>query len=258
MLKKINRYPTNRLMLNITFYLIVVTYLYSMFIYPLISTGFDWGRIQNIWDRWQGLNVGMLAFSSSVIAFSISKYNAESQRKREFLSARAFLPAALSELNDYFKNVAVYFNGLLKKTDVYGDTYVNIPKQPAGFKNVFENCIRHATPEIGDYLADILSKLQVIDARINPEKLTDKALISYQPIILPTNLIIYTFNLGELACMVNKAFSIGRGKELNLEYPDWEEFLSAYHQLKIYPEKFTYNEKYSLELITKQHIKKNK
>ncbi|MEW8626991.1 MAG: hypothetical protein AB2551_14655 [Candidatus Thiodiazotropha sp.] len=78
-------------------------YFISMFIIPLVDNALNWGGIQNVWDRWQSLNVGMLAFISSITAFNISRFNANKQRERDFLAAKAFLPDALSELIDYFE-----------------------------------------------------------------------------------------------------------------------------------------------------------
>lgn len=74
-----------------------------MFIYPWLNLGWSWGLVEDVWDRWQGLNVGMLAFISSVTAFNIGRYNAEKQREREFMASKAFLPDALSGLTSYLQ-----------------------------------------------------------------------------------------------------------------------------------------------------------
>ncbi len=66
-----------------------LTYLFAMFIYPLCSED-SWKDIQAVWDRWQALNVGVLAFAASVTAFYISHYKLEKQQERDFIATRAF------------------------------------------------------------------------------------------------------------------------------------------------------------------------
>lgn len=67
-------------------------------IYRFLDDSWDVKQVQSIWHHWQALNVGMLAFMSSLVTFYISKFNANNQRERNFVAARAFLPEALSEL----------------------------------------------------------------------------------------------------------------------------------------------------------------
>lgn len=73
-------------------------YVTSMFVVPWFHGSRDWRYVQNVWYDWQSLNVAMLAFLSSIVAFSIGRYNAEKQRERNFTAAQAFLPESLSEL----------------------------------------------------------------------------------------------------------------------------------------------------------------
>ena len=87
-------------------FLITFVYFISMFVYPWFDGNTNWKYVQNVWERWQGLNVGMLAFFSSITAFSISKFNAKEQRRRNFSAEKAFLPHSLSELCDYFDSCA--------------------------------------------------------------------------------------------------------------------------------------------------------
>ena len=72
-----------------------IIYFSCMLLYPWIDGNFYWSHVQDIWDRWQSLNVGVLAFISSIIAFNISRFNANKQREREFTAAKAFLPMTL-------------------------------------------------------------------------------------------------------------------------------------------------------------------
>ena len=86
---------------------IVALYVSSMFIYPWFALEWRWSSVEDVWDRWQSLNVGMLALISSITAFNIGRYNAEKQRKREFMASKAFLPDALSNLASYLSPESV-------------------------------------------------------------------------------------------------------------------------------------------------------
>ena len=48
---------------------LVSIYIFSMVVYPFFNGG--WGHVQNVWSSWQALNVGVIAFVSSLIAFYI-------------------------------------------------------------------------------------------------------------------------------------------------------------------------------------------
>ena len=152
-------------LLNWTGFPAVTLYVVCMFIFPWIDGRGEWAHVQDVWNRWQGLNVGMLAFISSITAFNISRFNAEKQREREFLASKAFLPAALSELVSYFNESASVFIAGWKLAPGQQPSIVP-PILPGEYKVVFENCIRHAEPKVGEYLSKILVKLQVHDARV--------------------------------------------------------------------------------------------
>lgn len=83
--------------------IILIAYSFSMLIYPWFKGGFSWNYVHSVWYTWQSLNVGVLAFSSSIIAFNISRYNSEKQRQRDFIAERALLPQALSDLCKYLE-----------------------------------------------------------------------------------------------------------------------------------------------------------
>ncbi|MDD5385321.1 MAG: hypothetical protein PHG89_10635 [Gallionella sp.] len=230
-------------------------YAFCMFVWPWISGSGNWGYVQDVWDRWQSLNVGMLAFVSSITAFNISRYNAEKQRARDFLAAKAFLPAALSELVSYFKASASCFR-LGWSSSTAGDTSLEIPELPREYKSVFEECIRHAEPQVGDYLTRILVWLQVHDARmrsyvaqhvdnnyINPDRY---------------NLITYFYRLGELQALVNKLFEFARNMGKFDSSPlNWEDFRNAYGNLDIWVDDIRIDDQMNLEDFTKRAIARN-
>ncbi|MGD8327537.1 MAG: hypothetical protein PVF65_11530 [Sphingomonadales bacterium] len=186
---------------------------FSWFSAPLINTQGDWDKIQNIWDRWQGLNVGMLAFISSLVALNISTYNADQQRKREFTAARAFLPQALSELHDYCEECMQVLHEFWDARDANNECNQSIdhalPKLPQNYREVFEKCIRYAAPEVGDWLARILSKLQVHEARL-------KSLYSEAPnesaIINADNINAYLYGILKIQILINRTFKFARNE----------------------------------------------
>ncbi|MDH1867170.1 hypothetical protein ACNJYG_19010 [Pseudomonas sp. GW6] len=239
-------------MLNLIGLPVVIIYVFCMFVWPWISGNGEWIYVQAVWDRWQGLNVGMLAFISSVIAFNISRYNAEKQRSRDFLAAKAFLPAAMSELITYFINSARVFNLVWESRDD-GNQNLEIPELPQEYKSVFRDCIRHAEPNVGDNLSRILVWLQIHDSRMrgyaerhrgNGGSRSDRR-----------NLITYFYRLGELQALINKLFDFARNMdEFDSSPLNWEDFRNAYCGLGLTIENIYVDEEMNLEAFTKRQI----
>jgi hypothetical protein len=211
-----------------------IMYLIGMLIVPLFS--WNWAYIQRVWSHWQSLNVGVLAFTSTVIAFNISRSQAERQREREFIAARAFLPEALSELNEYTKKSAAILLVALNNAKGQIEHDSRVPRHltpplspltlPPIYKQVFSNCIRHAKPDMAEHLANILSQLQVHSARLS--NLNNRSNRSSDI------LISYIFALGKLHAYIYHTFDSARGEaqfvELDLTEKD---ILSAYIILDI-------------------------
>lgn len=225
----------------------IAAYFVCMAVIPVLRSGFNWDSIQGIWERWQGLNVGMLALIASVIAFQISRYKENKQRERDFLAARAFLPASLSSLCSYLKDSAKILihawedaatrRRAVRRAGAIGDAddgedeparvaNAPMPQLPSSYEAVFADCIRHAEPEVGEYLAKMLSELQVHDSRMR------ELLREYQPV--HHSLFSYLFSLGKLQTRVNKLFQFSRGEEAFDSNPiEWDEFHNAYKNLDI-------------------------
>lgn len=246
--------PTNFVrVLNLFGIPLSVLYLLSMFVIPW--AGGDFQHVQQVWSRWQGLNVGMLAFISSVIAFNISTYNANNQRMREFQAAKAFLPEALSELCLYLKESAqIYKDGWKESEQIKAHrSSLSAPKLPERYKQVFSECITHADPEVGDYLARILFALQVHDARIRSfvNEFPDEKCINPDK----SNLINYFHKLAELQALVNKLFDFSRGeKEFNSTPLKWEDFQSALIIMGICYEDIVIDEEKALKPVIERSI----
>jgi hypothetical protein len=212
-----------------------LAYIYFMFINPFFDGG--WNTALKVWSAWQPLNVGFLALASSFVAFYIAHYNAEKQRVREFVAAKAFLPEALSELTSYFKQSAILYAEAYRRASDKSDrckTQLNsvLPTLPRDYKSVFSQCIHSATPKVGEHLANILSQLQVHHARLNSEY------EGFNPdsnmLKIPSNIMSNIFCLGKLQVLVNKTFSFARGtEEIDFSPLTRDEFITAYRNLDI-------------------------
>lgn len=232
-----------------------VIHFISMVVFPLVLSKGDWGYVQRVWSSWQGLNVGIFAFISSVIAFNISRDKANKQREREFTAARAFLPESLSELCEYFKASAEFLNKVRKSSHdnpIQGEA----PGLSKEYKEVFGNCIRYAEPDVGDYLSKILMRLQVHDTRLRRlvKEIEDRGTIRPGDI---HNLISYIYRLGELQVLVDKLFPFARDmEEFDSSDLEWEDFRNAYRINGIELEDV--NEVTNLSAFTKRAIERDK
>ena len=233
-------------------YPFVALYVGSMFIYPFFASGWSWRSVEAVWSDWQSLNVGMLAFLSSITAFNIGRYNAEKQREREFMASKAFLPDALSGLVSYLADSAKILREGWEASEA-NSINTALPIPPPDFKEVFRDCIRHADREVGEYLARILKRLQVHAARLASciDQQTDDAWVSPQQ----HNLITYIYRLGELQAMVNRLFPFARSQgPLDASALTWEDFKNAYGNLNIWIEVIRLDDVNNLEAFTKRAL----
>lgn len=234
---------------------VIALYIGSMFVYPWFALEWRWSAVEDVWDRWQSLNVGMLAIASSITAFSIGRYNAEKQRQREFTASKAFLPDALSNLASYLSSSAAL---LREGWEAAQDQAITtpIPAPPPEFKEVFKDCIRHSDREVGEYLARILKRLQVHAARL-AEYVDQQADETWRN---PDqyNLIVYIYRLGELQAMVNRLFPFARSKaELDPSGLTWEDFPNAYANLGFWVEEIRIDDTNNLETFTKRALERD-
>ncbi|NKI19032.1 hypothetical protein HCU74_16610 [Spongiibacter sp. KMU-166] len=231
---------------------LALLYIASMFVYPWFDKGWDWGLVQNVWDRWQSLNVGMLAFVSSIIAFNIARFNANKQRERDFQATKAFLPAALAELLDYLKLSAA---ALVEGWDANGTQPLSTeaPMLPDEYKEIFQQCIRCAKPDVGDYLSKILVRLQIHNSRIRGYVENYKSSELADPD--RHNILTYLYRLGELQALIGKLFGFARNEEEFNNAPlEWEDFRNAFGNLDIWVEDYRIDETMNLEDFTKRAI----
>lgn len=211
-----------------------------MLIYPWFYGSFQWSYVHSVWLTWQSLNVGIIAFASSLIAFNISKFNAERQRERDFIAERALLPQALSDLCSYINKtvpgiIEAGSRAKLPNHERKKPLNADLALKPTSPIEVFQSCIRVAEPSIGEYLALILNELQVHSSRIESMHHSfdqkSKAFHGHR------DTISYLYSAGLLRARLNILFDFARGNSsFNTNRLTIHEVKMAYQLLDIYPE----------------------
>lgn len=236
-------------------------YAINMLIIPWFEGVWEWSYVQDVWDRWQTLNVGVLAFISSVIAFNIAKYNSNKQRERQFVAARAFLPHALSELTSYCKLSAKLLREAWERlsnatADRTTPLEAVLPRLPEGYREVFSHCISEAEPDVGDYLARILMRLQIHHSRL--KELSDTFSPASRTFPVRENIKSYLYSLAEIQALINQLFNFARGLE-PFDGTDlvWEDFRNAYANLDIWPEEVDDLAGFTERAIARNKLKQN-
>jgi hypothetical protein len=231
---------------------LLAIYGFSMFVYPWLEG--DWQHVQTVWDRWQTLNAGALAFVASAIAFNISRFNENQQRERDFVAAKAFLPSTLSRLMEYCADSAHILQALWEPSASRSDKLA-CPDIPQDYRDVFSNCIRHANPSVGTYLSTILVRLQVHDARLR-DAIAETAR-KHERVVDRHTLIAYLLRLGELKVLLSKLFGFARGEEnFEIKPMTWEDFRSAYLGLDLEIDDFFIDENMNLQAFTTRWLKR--
>lgn len=232
---------------------LLAVYLLAMFVFPWISGNGSWAHVQAVWDRWQTLNAGALAFLASLIAFNIAKFNENVQREREFVAAKSFLPSTLSSLMGYCSRSARVLEVLWAANGHPPATPIGAPDFPAGYREVFSNCIRHADSQVGSYLSTILVQLQVHDARLRNAVADGTGAHGHGTDRY--SLIAYFYRLGELYVLLGNFFGFARGEEpFESKNLKWEDFRSAYNLLDLEFEDIFIDDNMNLQAFTQRRL----
>jgi len=207
-----------------------------MVIVPFFLARGNLATVHDIWYHWQSLNVGMIALTSSFVAFNISRFNENKQRERNFVAARAFLPEAFSELSDYFlSSSAIYkeaWDRIQQSKDLKVQLNNSIPKLPESYKDTFSHCIKFADPDVGNYLVNILMLLQIHNSRLQDYAKCFKE--GSTSIILHGNIISHLYKMAELKALMDKIFGYSRGlQEFDSSNLVFNDFYNAYGILGI-------------------------
>lgn len=227
---------------------LLAAYGFSMLVYPWFTQGTSWAYVQEVWDRWQTLNAGALAFLASVVAFNIARFNSEEQRERDFLASKAFLPSTLSSLMGYCNECARVFEALWQ-TEAQRRTPMPYVSPPDGYREVFSNCIRHASPEVGAYLVRILVLMQVHDARLRDAVRLEPG--GSQRFADRHALLAYVMRLGELYALLGGLFGFARSEEsFRSKELSWDELQSAHRIMDIDIDDLYIDDKMNLEAFS--------
>jgi hypothetical protein len=221
--------------LNIFGIPLLVVYFVCMVIYPFLQG--SWAHVHSVWHSWQTVNMGVLALLSSFIAFNISRYHVEEQRKRELIAATSFLSQALSDLSSYLTSCANILSQGWNKTQ--NDETVSrksfqgkMESLNSSVKQVFSECIRHGDTDLANHLAKILSKTQINNARILG--LSSNTSLSASMIISRLTIQARLFDVAELQVLVNATFPFSRRSENNISPKmGLDEFNTAYISLEL-------------------------
>jgi hypothetical protein len=190
-------------------------YLMAMFVIPAIRTELDWIELQKVWDRWQSLNVGVLAFSASYVALQIARVDIAEKNRRDFVAARAFMPKALNDLATYCSRLAhllLEIRAELSDDSILGSMLRPeraLPGVPDDVYQTLEKCIRTAPDEVAAFLADLLSTLQVIQAR-SASLVPQSVALGVRPMYTSRAPANYLANVAVLRIQINQLFSFAR------------------------------------------------
>lgn len=128
-----------------------------------------------------------------------------------------------------------------------------VPNPPDNYKEIFQQCIRYAEPDVGDYLSKILVLLQIHNSRMKDYVENFEKADRVDPV--QHNLLTYLYRLGELQALVSNLFGFARNQEsFNDRHLEWEDFRNAYGNLDIWVETFRIDETMNLEDFTKRAI----
>ena len=225
-----------------------------MFVHPWFVENSNWDYVQSVWDRWQSLNTGAFAFLASLLAFNISKFNENRQRERDFVAARAFLPSTLSSLMEYFSSSARVYEHLWNMPDEATQN-IEAPRLPSDYREIFSNCIRHAQPDIGAYLSNIVVRLQIHEARMRDA--ISQANSDGGHRVGKHEIIPYLMRLGELHVLTANLFAFARGEEVFSEkHLNWGNMQSAYRILNLEVDDVFISEQMNLEAFTKRWLER--
>lgn len=235
---------------------LLALYGFSILFYPWLTPEANWAYVQEVWDRWQTLNAGALAFLASLVAFNIARANAEEQRERNFIAAKALLPSTLSRLMAYCEECARIFDALWQ-ADGQRRMPLRYVSPPEGHQEVFSDCIRHASPEVGAYLSKILVLLQVHDTRFQDAVLLEPG--GNERVITRHNLLVYVFRLGELHALLGGVFGFARSEEsFKPKELTWDELQSAYRIMDLQIEDLYIDDKINLEAFSIRWLERAK
>lgn len=129
--------------------------------------------------------------------------------------------------------------------------FVNLPDS---YTEVFRRCIKYANQEVSLYFSELITKLQIHNARIND--LVSNFHENSGVIYLTTNLLDNLFCLGTIRVLIDRQYKFARGmSDFNNSPIIWGEYENAYSVMNIWIEVVVDRFGCTLEKYTKKHLK---
>ncbi|WP_273071632.1 hypothetical protein [Alteromonas australica] len=213
-----------------------ITYISFMLIGPLF-VNFSWAYLQDVWERWQSLNVGILAFLSSILVYKATRYNSEQNRLRQFKASKSMLPDALSELIQYMESAAIsldilwqahQFEAIPSDKD-FKVAYSSLPTTP---REALKECISLADDDVADHLIRILTILQIFDTRLIDMCEAYSGKDARPP--LPDNVFAAMIILAKLHILIRGTFDFARSRSPFTPIPlTQKDYSDSYALLKL-------------------------
>ncbi|WP_228025393.1 hypothetical protein [cf. Phormidesmis sp. LEGE 11477] len=189
----------------------------SAVVAPWFLNGFDWMAVQEVWERWQTLNAGMVALTAGVVAFAGSQFWEWRSSLRRQIAARAYMPFVLSELQTYTAQGFELLLELLDRTGPNdrvepGPLRQSPPELPEGFKNSFQEIIEYGTPNIRQYVSVLLSEIQIMHSRLQAltSSLDRPDYGRRTLLVLRINMLDYIRYLGVISTRVDLLYAYAR------------------------------------------------
>ncbi len=179
-------------------------YFACMFIWPIAEYR-DWAGVQAVWDRWQSLNVGVLAFSASVIFWYTTHLRSKESDVKEYKAARVFLVFVASELCREFDDAAELLKKRLQSSSwqSMGEDRLAFPQHLYSY---LERYIKYAELNNAQYVIDLIKFHQIYTDRLNTVfgDITDRT--------NPKDCVVKSIgDLCNISARTNRLFGYGRG-----------------------------------------------
>lgn len=227
----------------------IALYIVCMFVYPWWDGAWSWEYVQRVWDRWQTLNAGLLAFLASIVALRVTRsadLRAEDRNRR---ASTAMLPAAFSELQEYLRSCGSVYAAAWHGARPMQDSMPPSPKQS---KEIFRDCIQFAESKVGNYLANILVELQVHEARFAGLLGRNAGAVMSHLTLMP-----YIAAVGMMHARIDKQFEFARDEAAFDPAPlVWEDLRQSFRIIGIEIDEIVVSRDLTLERHTRKLLAK--
>lgn len=230
-----------------------------------------------------------IAFIMMLFKLNVERENLEKERERNFTASRAFLPNVFYDLTVYCEKCAKLQMDAFRKTQKverlenemeelkkldhneekfnaiqvvekmldearaakldYG--FVNLPDS---YTEVFRRCIKYANQEVSLYLSELITKLQIHNARIND--LVSNFHQDSGEIYFTSSFLDDFLYLGTIRVLIDRQYNFARGmSDFDNSPIIWDEYRNAYSVMNIWIEVVVDRFGCTLEKYTKKHLK---